>query len=212
MKDDIMDDDVDESIDDNSVDDTRLRALLARAAELPKSIEPPADAWPEIREAIAVKGAIAPEINRLQRKPALWQRPAFLLAAAAVLVIGSSAVTATLVGGKTDAASQPVAVTSPPERARASGPATLAEFAEVEKDYIRTASQLSETLQSGEGTLAPETIAKLDESLRVIDAAILEARRALAADPANRTIVEMLSGSYEQKLDLLRRTTEMARS
>ncbi|MEJ7758451.1 MAG: hypothetical protein WKF55_02540 [Gemmatimonadaceae bacterium] len=212
MKDDIMDDDVDESIDDSSVNDTRLRALLARAAELPKSVEPPADAWPKIREAIAAKGAIAPEINRLQRKPALWQRPAFLLAAAAVLVIGSSAVTAKLVGGKTDAASQPVAVTSSPERARASGPATLAEFVEVEKDYIRTASQLSETLQSGEGSLAPETIAKLDESLRVIDAAILEARRALAADPANRTIVEMLSGSYEQKLDLLRRTTEMARS
>ena len=74
------------------------------------------------------------------------------------------------------------------------------------------ASQLSSALQSGDSQLAPETIAKLNESLRVIDAAILEARSALAADPANSAIVELLSGSYEQKLDLLRRTTEMARS
>ena len=35
---------------------------------------------------------------------------------------------------------------------------------------------------------------------------------ALAADPANRTIIQMLSTSYEQKVDLLKRTTEMARS
>jgi hypothetical protein len=45
----------------------------------------------------------------------------------------------------------------------------------------------------------------------VIDPAILEALNALAADPANKTLIQMLANSYEQKVDLLKRTTEMAR-
>ena len=96
--------------------------------------------------------------------------------------------------------------------ARSGAPATLAEFTLVENDYISTANRLSALLDSDETQLSPETIAKLRESLRVIDAAILEARRALAADPANRQLIEMLSTSYSQKVDLLRRTTEMGRS
>jgi hypothetical protein len=59
--------------------------------------------------------------------------------------------------------------------------------------------------------LAPETVVQLRASLRTIDEAILEARNALARDPANRVLIEMLSASYRQKVDLLRRTTEMTR-
>ena len=51
----------------------------------------------------------------------------------------------------------------------------------------------------------------LPEGLRTVDEAILEARNALARDPANKTLIEMLSGTYRQKVDLLRRTTEMTR-
>jgi hypothetical protein len=81
----------------------------------------------------------------------------------------------------------------------------------VESDYLRAVNDLSATLESERGSLSPETIAKLRESLRIIDTAILEARNALAADPANRTLIEMLANSYEQKVDLLKRTTEMGR-
>jgi hypothetical protein len=92
-----------------------------------------------------------------------------------------------------------------------SGPASLAQFTVVESDYLRAVNDLSATLESEQGSLSPETIAKLRESIKVIDAAILEARNALAADPANRTLIQMLANSYEQKVDLLKRTTEMAR-
>jgi hypothetical protein len=67
-------------------------------------------------------------------------------------------------------------------------------------------------LESEKTTLSPETVAKLKKSIEVIDAAILEARRALAADPANKAIIEMLNASYNQKLDLLKRTTDMGRT
>jgi ABC-type sugar transport system ATPase subunit len=66
-------------------------------------------------------------------------------------------------------------------------------------------------LDQREASLAPETVAQLKSSLRTIDEAILEARNALARDPANKTLVEMLSGNYRQKVDLLRRTTELTR-
>jgi hypothetical protein len=59
--------------------------------------------------------------------------------------------------------------------------------------------------------LAPETVAQLKASLRTIDEAILEGRGALARDPANKLLIEMLSASYRQKVDLLRRSTEMTR-
>jgi len=36
-------------------------------------------------------------------------------------------------------------------------------------------------------------------------------RLILTRDPANKMLIEMLSGTYRQKVDLLRRTTEMTR-
>jgi hypothetical protein len=72
-------------------------------------------------------------------------------------------------------------------------------------------NDLNATLESEQGNLSPETIAKLRESIKVIDAAILEARNALAHDPANKALIQILANSYEQKVDLLKRTTEMAR-
>ena len=209
----MTDDMMDGTNDAETIDDARLRALLARVAELPRTIEPPADAWAGIRSAITAPVAAGMQAAAPRRPVAFWQQPVFLAAAAALLVIGSSASTARLIGRRAAAdVPRPVAVSPPVERPRSGGPANLAEFTVIENDYIRMASQLSEAVQSDESRLAPETIAKLNESLRVIDAAILEARRALADDPANRAIVDLLSGSYEQKLDLLRRTTEMARS
>jgi len=209
----MTDDMMDETNDNESIDDARLRALLERVAELPRIIEPPADAWAGIQSAIMAPVTVVSQAASPRRPVAFWQQPVFLAAAAALLVIGSSVLTAKLMGpGAAAELPRPVAVAPAAERPPSGGPATLAEFTVIENDYIRMANQLTEAVQSDESRLAPETIAKLNESLRVIDAAILEARRALAHDPANRAIVDLLSGSYEQKLDLLRRTTEMARS
>ena len=66
-------------------------------------------------------------------------------------------------------------------------------------------------LDQQEGSLSPETVVQLRASLHAIDDAIIEARNALARDPANKLLVEMLSSNYRQKVDLLRRTTELTR-
>ena len=78
-------------------------------------------------------------------------------------------------------------------------------------NYLRNVAVLQDLLDRDEALLAPQTVAQLKSSLRTIDEAILEARNALARDPANKMLIEMLSGTYRQKVDLLRRTTEMVR-
>lgn len=194
---------------DEPLNDDMLRDLQRRTAELPREIAPPPEAWAEIKAQIDVDSA-SRGVSSIGRR-ALWQRPSLLAAAAILLVAGASITTALLINGRLKANGATSVAKS--DTASTSGiPATLAEFTAVENDYISTANRLSEVIESGQADLAPETVAKLRESLRVIDAAILEARRALAADPANKALMEILSTSYSQKVDLLRRTAEMGRS
>jgi len=180
-----------------------LRRILARASELPAAIEPPAEAWSNIREAILrEEKAVATPIDRVAM---LRRRPMMIGAAAAILVaVLSSTVTAIYLNSR-----QPSGVTT--VRAVDATPATLAAFTIEENNYLRTAAALQDVLDQQESVLAPETVAQLKASLRTIDEAILEARNALARDPSNKLLVEMLSANYKQKVDLLRRSTEMTR-
>ncbi len=185
-----------------------LNRIVARAAELPKSVDPPAEAWSNIRATIerdkqAVTG------HRTSSAARIWSRPYLLAAAAALLVILSSGGTALYMSTRTSdgAGSRSAANNS----SGAATPASLAAFTIEENNYLRNVAVLQDLLDQQEGLLAPETVAQLKASLRTIDEAILEARNALARDPANKMLIEMLSGTYRQKVDLLRRTTEMTR-
>ena len=186
---------------EEELDQDMLRALAKQTAALPREIEPPADAWNRIRDEIDSNRVAA--IGDSHRASKWWQRPQFLAAAGLILVAGSSLVTATIVKSRVNEPAPAVA----PESGLA-----LAQFTSRENGYIETANRLTEILDSKNNDLAPETVVKLKESVRVIDAAILEARRALAADPSNKALMEMLMASYSQKVDLLKRTTEMGQS
>ena len=185
-----------------------LKRILARAAELPKSIDPPVDAWSNIRSAIS-RDESAVRANNPVSRSGIWQRRYVLAAAAILVAVLSSAGTAVYMKGRYsgEGASHAVANNASTEAT----PASLAAFTIEENNYLRTASMLQDLLDQQEASLAPETVAQLKASLRTIDEAILEARNALARDPANKLLVEMLSASYRQKVDLLRRTTELTR-
>ena len=184
-----------------------LKAVIARAADLPKSIEPPADAWQGIRGAIERdKVAVG---SRGQRSPSGWLRREYMMAAAVVLAaVLSSAGTALYMNTRTERDESRAVAASPAANEMS---ATLAAFTIEENNYLRNVAVLQDMLDQQEASLAPETVAQLKSSLRTIDEAILEARNALARDPANKTLIEMLSGTYRQKVDLLRRTAEMTR-
>ena len=178
-----------------------LRRLLGAASTLPAEVTPPGEQWREIRARITGPAGAHAASSR-----ARWlTAPAWLLAAAAVLLVAlSSAITAVIVR-------QPSQQREP--RATAAIPVMLPAAArDVEAHYIRTASELAEALAGQRGKLDPATVAKVEASLRIIDQAIDEARRALAGDPANLTLLDLLTANYERKLELLRRATELPAS
>jgi len=182
-----------------------LRRILTQAADLPKSIEPPAAAWRNIRASIEREKLAVMERDKL--RVGWWQRPSVLAAAIVLAVVLSSAGTALYMSERGNPSARSVTATIP----SAASPATLAAFTIEENNYLRNVAVLQEMLDQQQASLAPETVAQLKASLRTIDEAILEARLALARDPANQTLMEMLSGTYKQKVDLLRRTTELTR-
>ena len=184
-----------------------LKRILARAADLPKSIDPPAETWSNIRAAIErdVKAVAGHDVSST---PGVWRRPYMLAAAAILVAVLSSTGTAFYMSSRSANANSSNSLAG---NAVGATPATLVAFTIEENNYLRNVAVLQDLLDQQEASLAPETVAQLRASLRTIDEAILEARNALARDPANKTLIEMLSGTYRQKVDLLRRTTEMTR-
>jgi len=184
-----------------------LKKVLERAADLPKSIDPPAEAWSNIRAAI-LREENAVKSVALPHRQHFWNRRFALVAAAAAIVVAvlSSSATAWYLSSRP---TPEVASQGPVDSRR--GLAAYTAFTIEENNYLRTVASLQAILDQQESVLAPETIAQLKSSLRTIDEAILEARSALARDPSNRLLIDMVSSSYKQKVDLLKRSTEMTR-
>lgn len=182
-----------------------LKGILARAADLPRSIDPPAEAWLNIRSAIERDKEVVAADHRTAEN--FLRRPYALAAAVILAAVLSSGGTALYLNSR-GTGSSPVPAANPGNGAT---PATFVAFTIEENNYLRNVAVLQDLLDQQEASLAPETVAQLKASLRTIDEAILEARSALARDPANKTLIEMLSGTYRQKMDLMRRTAEMTR-
>jgi anti-sigma factor RsiW len=166
-----------------------IEFLRPRAAALPRSLEPGTDLWP------GIQGRLAPR----RRQPAgrWWTAhgPALLAAAAVLLVALSSGVTALLLRDRPP----------PPSAVMAERPAG------GEQEYLRAAAELDAALRAGEPHLAPETVATLRRNLAIIDSAIVESRAALARDPGNAALAELLWTSHRQKLSLLQQAARVPR-
>jgi hypothetical protein len=176
----------------------RVGGLLAAARALPRDVAPPADVWD------AVLARVRAQAGAKAARPARWWHNGWLATAAAILlVVGTMAVTARLASRGKAATLQTARVNRSP-----STPALLA----VDRNYVVTIRELRATLDAQRPRLAPATIQKVERSLTVIDAAIAEARAALAADPGNQAIVDMLASHYERQLDLLQRATGLSSS
>jgi anti-sigma factor RsiW len=70
--------------------------------------------------------------------------------------------------------------------------------------------QLKRILRERREEIDPETLRALEESLRSVETAVDEARRALEADPDNSYIQSHLEELTERQLDLLRRAVALA--
>jgi hypothetical protein len=173
-----------------------LANLRTRLRALPLSIEPQADLLPGIRA--RTYRASAWSRSRNTRWP-------FLAAAAVLLCFLSSAVTLLVLRStrsEPPMSMVPAAVAS----------AQLVALRATEARYLDAIEELRAALLRDQAVLEPETIRVLEQSLARIDQALADARAALAADPANAVLAEMLHANYEKKLDLLRRANLHARA
>ena len=79
-----------------------------------------------------------------------------------------------------------------------------------EGGYETTIADLERTLERGEGRLDPGTVRVLRDNLAIIDAAIADSRRALAADPESPYLYRHLNQQMQRKVDLLQQATVYA--
>ncbi len=75
--------------------------------------------------------------------------------------------------------------------------------------YDAAVADLERVLADGRGRLDTATVRILEQNLQVIDSAIAQARRALAADSANAYLNSHLAETMRRKLDLLRQAASL---
>jgi len=163
----------------------RLDEALGR---LPRSVDPAQDLWPVI-EARLQSG------ERRSRARWAWQA-----AAAVLLVVGSSVLTASLmkrdearVAGSREAAAGVVEVT-PAAYGRAYAP---------DPGYLAARQQLAKMLESRVERLPPSARHKLVANLAEIRRATAEINAALAVQPGDPLLEELLVNAYQDELAVL---------
>ena len=173
-----------------------LLQVVERARALPDR-PPAAELW----SGVAARIAEAP--SPAQRRAVRARRWAFSLpqlAAAALVVAFASGGGAWLLARYTTPAAAPVA-------APAVLPAGLAGAR-----YDAAVADLERVLAEDRGRLDSTTVRVIEQNLAVIDRAIADARRALAADPGNPYLSTYLAHTMRRKIDLLRRAATIAAS
>lgn len=165
--------------------------------DLPRSIEPPRDLWPEVEAKIAAAKVARGRFGRRT-----------LMAAAAAVVLVTSVVTAYLVG-RQQAVSTVVVAPDPP---RAASEVLAASFAEIGvHDYEATRRQLMNVLDGRRNELSPATMEVVSANLRLIDEAMSEIADALGKDPGNELLTRRLVAIYRQQVNLLERAAVLPR-
>lgn len=165
------------------------RSLKGKAAALPSAIAPEHELWPGIRDQI--RGTPAAAAGGRPR----WQRTPWLVAATIVLMGLSSAVTVLLT--------------------RTGNPQPFVgsrDFQSTEVGYRQAADELLRTLQAHRKQLGEPAFRVIEQNLHIIDQAIQETQAALASDPRNQQVTQLLWASYEKKIDLLQRAAHSVES
>jgi anti-sigma factor RsiW len=80
----------------------------------------------------------------------------------------------------------------------------------VETPHEEAIAELRKALARERDRLDPATIRTLEANLAIIDLAIDQAKRALAADPANTYVKEHLADTMRRRVELLQRATMLA--
>lgn len=151
--------------------------------------------------AAALVGVTAGTTYYVTRASMIAQQPLVATApeAAPSLLTGepAAAITAATPEGPAEVPAQLASVPSRPTSAKAV-------MGAEEKIYDGEITKLRQIMKFRASDLDPKTVLVLEQSLAVIDSAIVQSRAALASDPASGFLATQLNRSLEKKVELLR--------
>lgn len=157
------------------------RLLAPQVASLPRSVSPDRDLW----------AGIEPRLRRRRGGDRVAVPVWALIAAAILLVAGTSVITRRLGSGAEAVALLP------------------ASFVDAENRYLAAASDLAAAYAAVRDRLPPETRQVVERNLAAIERALAETRRALERDPANQSLESLVLSTYRQKLDFLEQASAL---
>lgn len=184
-----------------------LRAIIAAAPGY-QGREPGQDLWPAISRYLKSEAKVVPlrrsSTGHLEDAAALLHPPAPHRRFGWPLLLAASLLIALVSGGTVWLATRGTgpAVVSPSARQPVGTSARNAAFAESQ--YDAAVADLEKLLAEGHDKLDTATVRVLQESLHKIDAAIAEARAAVARDSNNAFLSRQLTANMRKKLNLLR--------
>jgi hypothetical protein len=182
----------------DETEDRETDPLLRAARELPRGIAPSRDLWPGIEREIT-----APAPSRRWD----WSRIAAQAAAVVMLVGGSSAVTwVVLEEGQPGV--ETAATTPPLEFEMVAG--SFGGRYHLGPEFIDARNGLAAGLDAKLKQLPPETRQAIEKNIADIRGAISEMNRALANQPDNALLQDLLLGAYREELSLMRKVDTMA--
>ena len=165
--------------------------LLAKAAGLPKEIEPARDLWPGIEARLGE----APRIE--ERRGFRWP---MALAAGFVVASVSALLTWSLMRSPDPVAPTTIADARPPVAEIV--PVNYGPNSGLTVQELKARDELVVRFRETFATLRPETRDAIVKNLAIMQTAADEIDAALAKDPASRMLKGMLVGTYKQELQL----------
>lgn len=189
--------------DDNQSGTTeREDAVMKMAAAMPRAVHPGRDLWPAIANAIDEQESLAQGGPR-------WPR-LFAQAAAVLLLVGASSGLTWLAMQDNDSTSMQAANQGELTFQPVSG--SFGSQYVLGPDYQDARDQLLTRTDVELARLSPETRELVAQNLATIRAAIEEINKALAAQPDNALLQELLINSYREELKILRQVDSIAGS
>jgi len=161
---------------------------------LPRSVEPERDLWP------AIEARLEP---REQRAGHRWLWPA---AAAALLVVGSSLITATLLRDDEPL----VAQRTPADGQLGYASAAFGPGQTLDPAYETARQDLARTLSARIDRLPPDARRQVEKNLAVIRRASAEINAALEQSPGDPLLEELLLNAYQDELAVLASVNQLA--
>jgi anti-sigma factor RsiW len=170
----------------------RLRTVVMRARETPLPLGSEEDLWSSVRSRIEqskvarLAPSAAPQAI-VRRRP--WLAIASMMIAAVLLLAALAELQRWRpISGGTAGVEADIA---------------FANVADSSRIYEAEAKRMLDELEMQRAMMPPSTSASLDDDLRVIDRSIAELTAALARDPHNLALQQLLAASYREKVELL---------